>query len=411
MSSGNKRVGIIGGSIAGCAAAIAFSRAGYRVEVYERSSRGLNDRGSGIALPMPLRNSLVEADYLPREYPVCPLRMRWWQYHDGTPIGRRLWSQPTPTAASNNWGMLWRALRARVDDACYHEGKQLAGFDEMTDHVQARFADGTTERFDLLVGADGYHSAVRNKLHPHVQPEFAGYILWRGNYPEDELQDRSYLDAMDADNAWLTVPFQGGHGVMYPIPNFDSRTDPGHRRVNWAIYAPVPDALDLNSVESIPPGALTPEVYQALLDLLAADFPEKIAELFRHSRRQEVSIQPIFDSVVDTYVSDRTLLIGDAGTMTRPHTASGATKALEDALALERLAKTTPDMGALLEAYDQERAGVAKTMSGLGQRIGRAQVLQTPDWATMGPAEFGHWIEATLAGDTLYLYGEPDEAA
>ena len=56
MSIEGSSVGIIGGSIAGCASAIALSRLGCAVTVLERSSSGLKDRGSGIAVPVPLRD-------------------------------------------------------------------------------------------------------------------------------------------------------------------------------------------------------------------------------------------------------------------------------------------------------------------------------------------------------------------
>ena len=54
-------VGIVGGSIAGCAAATALARLGCHVEVFERSSGELRDRGSGIAIPLALRDELVTA--------------------------------------------------------------------------------------------------------------------------------------------------------------------------------------------------------------------------------------------------------------------------------------------------------------------------------------------------------------
>ena len=190
------------------------------------------------------------------------------------------------------------------------------------------------------------------------------------------------------------------------IPEFEGNNTPGNRRVNWAIYAPKPKKLVLRGVESEPPGSITPEVFAELQSLLATRFPPAIADLVAHSKREDVSIQPIYDSIVNTYISRRILLIGDAGTMTRPHTASGATKALEDALALETLAQEVSDLPEMLARYDAERCGHARTISGIGRRIGQAQVVDTPDWGNMTPADFEEWTKAILSGEKLYLYGE-----
>lgn len=405
MSLKGMKVGIIGGSISGCAAAFALAKNGFEVEVFERSSNGLRDRGSGIAIPKALRAQLIEKGYLPDNYPNCTLAKRRWMYPDGTLIGKCLAEQPTP-AYTNNWGNLWAALRSNVPDSAYLEGKTLNSFNETTTGVQVTFEDGDERQFDLLIGADGYSSAVRHALHPDATPAFAGYVLWRGNYPESELQDHSAIEMMDRDNTWITVPFCGGHGVIYMIPDFDGTKAPGGRRVNWAIYAKVPNGLILDGIESIPPGLVPAVSFNELQALLHDHFPPTIGDVIRNSKHADISIQPIYDSQVDTYISKRVLLMGDAGTVNRPHTASGATKALDDALALEEIAGTTDRIDELLKGYDAQRCEAAKTLCGIGRRIGRAQVEETPDWESMDQHSFDAWTQATLAGDKLYLYGQ-----
>ena len=347
----------------------------------------------------------MKRGYLPKDFPSCEMKSRWWQFPDGSREENRLWTQATP-AFANNWGNLWRALRETVSDDIYNEGKMLLEFTVTVNGVTATFQDGEVREFDLLIGADGYNSAVRQRMHSDVKPEYAGYVLWRGNYPEAELADTHLIKAIDKEAAWLTVPFQGGHGVLYMIPNFDGSTKPGQRRVNWAVYAPRPAAQPLNGVESIPPGGVTEAAFAEFQKLLNDHFPPAIRDLLAHTRHEDVSIQPIYDSIVETYVSDRTLLIGDAGTMTRPHTASGATKALEDALALETLAATAADLPDLLKSYDAQRCGQAKTLSQIGRRIGQMQVVETPNWGHMSPKDFENLHSVILSGDKLYLYGE-----
>lgn len=397
-------VGIIGGSIAGCAAAIALHRAGCNVQVFERSSYALRDRGSGIAIPKPVRDKLIETKYLRPDYANCEINERWWLMPGDEPFGRMMWRQPSPGGVVNNWGVLWRSLREQVDDEIYHDGLELGTFETNRDGARVRFKNGREETFDMLVAADGYHSTIRDTLHPEAHPNYAGYVLWRGNYPESELVDRAILDAAAETDAWFTVPYPGGHGVLYMIPDFGGQTSPGSRRVNWAIYAPEPEALELDGVVSVPPGGVTPEVYSSLDQLLGEHFPSALEALIRHTPREQVSIQPIFDGVVDTYVGDRVLLIGDAGSMTRPHTGAGATKALQDAMALEELAAAHRTWDDLLPAYDAERASAAKTLCDTGQKLGYHQVTHTPDWKSMSEADFEKWSAEMLSGNNSYLF-------
>ena len=398
------RVGIIGGSIAGCATAITLERLGCDVQVFERSSGVLRDRGSGIAIPLALREELIDSRYLPVDYPHCLVTLRWWILADGTSSGRLLWTQPG-FASHNNWGVLWRSLRAGVADARYHDGMTLHGFSQDTNSVTAVFDDGSSQRFDLLIGADGYRSVIRQQLLPDTRPQYAGYILWRGNYPEARLRNRAAIHRATEAGAWHYICLNGGHGIVYTIPDFNDRADPGHRRVNWAIYTPQPPGLDFSEPTSIPPGEVTRELYTHLDRLLASAFPPDYQAVIRASPLEEVSIQPIYDDLVESYVDGRVMLSGDAGTVTRPHTGSGATKALQDALCLARLGQEHDEWPDLLAAYDAERTAAGVSLVRLGRRLGRDMVEQTPDWGAMTAEDFDAWTRQTLSGERLYFYG------
>jgi 2-polyprenyl-6-methoxyphenol hydroxylase-like FAD-dependent oxidoreductase len=405
MTIAGSRVAIAGGSIAGCAAAIALRRAGCDVEVFERSSGALRDRGAGIITPIPLLDELTAAGYLPADYPTCRFSTRWWLLGDGKPSGRLLCEQ-AGQVASHNWGLLWRALRANLDDNDYHDGVSVTAFEAAGDGVEVVLDDGSHARFDALVGADGYRSVVRQAMPWGSEADYAGYVFWRGNYDEARVTDRAYLDRADAAGAWTTVGFEGGHCILYPIPDFDHGSNPGERRINWGVYTSPPPGLDFTDPTSVPPGEVTPELYACLDAVLSRYFPEDVEALIRLTPRQEVSIQPIYDELAVHYTDGRVLLIGDAGAVTRPHTGSGATKALQDALALEKLAREADGWPTLLKAYDAERLATANTLVRLGRRLGHAQVEQTPDWAAMTPAGFEDWMAQTLAGERLYYYDD-----
>ncbi|MET9658418.1 FAD-dependent monooxygenase [Streptomyces sp. NPDC006510] len=99
------------------------------------------------------------------------------------------------------------------------------------------------------------------------------------------------------------------------------------------------------------------------------------------------------------------LLAGDAASVTRPHTASGAVKALQDALCLERSLQASSSAAEALHRYADERSPEGARLVGLGRRLGRELVENTPDWPAMGPAEVDALSRAALNGTRSYLYG------
>ncbi len=359
-------------------------------------------------VPFSLRDELIGGGYLPKGYPSYDLTTRSWIVVDGTPSGRTLWRQPAPVVA-NNWGVLWRSLRAGVADDRYHDGMPLAAFRADANGVTATFADGSSRTFDVLVGADGYRSLVRSHLSAQTWPDYAGYVAWRGNYPEERLVQRAVIDRVDEERTWFTVCFDSGNSIIYAVPSFDGCSDSGHRRVNWLVFTPPPSGMDFTEATSIPPGEVSADLYRHLDQLLTTAFPADFQAVVRESSLDEVSIQPIYDRLVDSYVKDCVLVIGDAGTVSRPHTGSGATKALQDALCLERLGREHEVWADLLSDYDAERTAVGVSLVELGRRIGRDQVERPPSWATMSADDVAAWMKATLAGQRLYFYGNTDD--
>jgi 2-polyprenyl-6-methoxyphenol hydroxylase-like FAD-dependent oxidoreductase len=225
-------VAIVGGSIAGCSAAILLGRAGHDVHVYERSRVGLVGRGGGIATPRPVLASLIERDLIDRDFPYqttssAPFVVRT---ADEPTFGHLAWTLPMNVAAFH-WTALWGALRGRVPDERYHRGSQVTGAaDDRSGRVTLMFDDGSVANADLVLFADGYQSLGRSLLFSEVELQYRGYVLWRGLLPEREGD----IDALGSKMPRVSYPTMDGHFVAYLVPGEDSSVLPGRQLVNWA---------------------------------------------------------------------------------------------------------------------------------------------------------------------------------
>lgn len=385
-------IAVVGGSIAGCAAALAASRGGAgEVTVFERADAELRDRGVGIALQSDRYDELRDAGYVAPEMPWAPLTHRVWSVREGdAEHGRAVGEQPFPFRAYN-WGSLWGELRRRIPEGVtYRPGAVVTAVEPDAEGVTLRLADGHQRHFDLVIGADGYRSVVREAMFPGAGATYAGYIGWRGTSPDVEGLP---LDGRSAHN----VVFPGGHCMLYRIPDGS-----GGHRLNWVLYTAPPqtDALqpDLRTPTSLPPGRLNAELTARLRALVADNFPPYWAARVLRTPAEDTFIQPIYDLEVPHYTSGRMALVGDAASVARPHIGGGSVKALQDATALEAAWVAGDTWKEVLERYDTSRGPVGAAMVALARRMGRAQVEETPDWSAMGQPEFDVWWQDQNSG-------------
>src|SRR5689334_17630764 len=182
---------VIGGGIGGFAAALSLAGRGLEVEVFEQAP-AVRELGVGINLLPHAVKELDELGLLER-LDAAGVRIRELIYCNR--FGQQIWAEPRGLEAGYAWpqfsihrgrlqGLLHEAARERLGPGRIHLGHRLVGFGQDALGVVARFAgeDGTelpARRGDLLVGADGIHSAVRAQLHPgEGPPKWNGHMLW-----------------------------------------------------------------------------------------------------------------------------------------------------------------------------------------------------------------------------------------
>nr|WP_319736125.1 FAD-dependent monooxygenase [Streptomyces niveiscabiei] len=384
----------MGGSIAGNAAAIALRRAGAEeITVYERASGRMAERGVGVAVHNDRYAELEAAGYIDAAVPWGRIAHNRFYVRDGAadPRGRQVAVMPFPFR-TYNWGSLWQDLSRRMPEGTDVRTGTAVEAVEVTPRGAVVHAGGRSERYDAVVGADGYRSAVRSALYADVRPEYAGYLAWRGAYPDSRLRDPELLP--DGDGAYIL--FDGGHLVVYRIPD-----GTGGHRVNWVLYSTPPPGLDqgMETPTSVPPGTAGDGLRAHLAHVCAESLPPYWADLVQETAPGELLLQPIYDFTAPHYAVDRALLVGDAATVARPHTGAGAVKALQDITLLETSLTSADTWSEGFAAYDAGRAPVGRGMVGLGRQLGQALVTETPNWRTFDQTALEtYWKEATGAG-------------
>ena len=323
---------VIGGSLGGLITAVQLRDAGCDVSVFERSRTPLQGRGAGIVLHPMTTRFFEEHRLLDLERVSSSTRTLRYLTRDGDvlleePILYRFTSYAT----------LYAALVTSLEPERYVLGVECTGLEQDDDGVAVALSDGSFDRFDLVVGADGVHSTVRGLLFPGIAPVYAGYLAWRGTLDEDSLPPRSTRGLTGA----LTY-FVGArtHALCYLIPFGEDGDE--RRDMNWVWYRNVEAGEDLDALLtdragvrhdlSLAPGQVREPFVDELEEAAGSELPPAFADLVRASR--DPFVQVVVDIEVPAMVRGRVCLVGDAAFALRPHIAAGTAKAAADAAAL-----------------------------------------------------------------------------
>jgi len=404
------RVGIVGGSIAGCATAALLHRAGHDVTVFERSGSDLVSRGAGIGTPTAVWQDMMARGLIDGALPSFRADcVRYVTRGSGTGQPRWLGDisgdiQLRPRLV--NWAHLYQCLRRGVPDELYRPASAVELIEARPDGTTLHLHRGGSVDFDLVVCADGYRSMGRRLIDPDATLHYRGMVTWRGLLPESDLR-ADPLDGCDL----LRVGYQGGHGVLYYIPGSGKCTEPGKRLLVWGYYLQVPEG-DLSSVlvddqerqqsSSVPFGKVHPQVRAGFETRLADLLPPVLFELVR---RSSSAIHAIYSVVPRSYARDRLCLVGDAGAVFPPFTGSGVLKAVANATSVADALAGVPAADDVLRRWSQAQLQVAAQVMPIAEHGERSQVFDMPDLATMPPTATNDWMSSAYPGFALTLPG------
>jgi 2-polyprenyl-6-methoxyphenol hydroxylase-like FAD-dependent oxidoreductase len=359
-----KKAIVVGGSVGGLFAAHCLSAVGWDVEVYERVSGDLAARGAGLGTHQDLFDIMRSVGVTVDEKTGVEVTTRVCLAKSGGILEEIPFHE-----RKSSWATIWRALRRALPDRRYHQGKALTHLTTTDAGIVATFADGTTVTADLLVGADGNRSTVREVLLPQVQPRYAGYVAWRALIPE--------AGARLYDRYAFSMP-EGGSAVSYPVPGREGEIVPGRRSINFLWYHAASEAeVEAMSTDAsghchgmtIAPPLIRKDVVARLHDEAADELPPQHVELLK--AEPQPFFQAIYDLECDRLVFGRAVLLGDAAFVARPHVGAGVTKAALDARCLaDALQAHGNDITEALASYEHERVTLGKRMVARARRLG-----------------------------------------
>ena len=349
-----RRALVIGGSMSGLLAALALTRRGWDVAIHERVAEPLAGRGAGIVAQPELKAALraLGLDAGPDLGVEVPTRVMYAR--DGR-VTHKLQIAQTMTS----WDRVFHLLKAALRDTPYHRGKELRRVEQGVG-VTAHFADGTSAEGDILVGADGIRSTVRQQYLPELAPLYAGYTAWRGMVAEQDFPPALHAQLFEDFSFCLPSNEQM---LGYPVAGPDNDLRKGHRRYNFVWYRPASEAEELphlltdetgrTHALSIPPPLISRDVVAKMrreaAEVLAPQFDEML------SLCALPFLQPIYDLEVPHMAFGRVAVLGDAAFVARPHVGAGVAKAAEDALALADALASNDDLESQLKQFESAR--------------------------------------------------------
>ncbi|KAF2865018.1 hypothetical protein BDV95DRAFT_587554 [Massariosphaeria phaeospora] len=298
----------IGGSLSGLMCGIVLVHAGHKVTIIEKDTDERQSHMAGVALGSDADQYLASHDRMVNAFSHRSLRVQALNADETIRIfvnGRR---------DITSWDTYYFRLRAILD----HNNQQQ-----------------TQTMADLVIGADGPDSFVRSKYLPTTKRQYVGYIAWRGTVAETEVS----ASTRETSRRSVTVHMMHRHHcIMYTIPGANGSLESGERLLNFLWYTNesqgalqdiLKDRIDGRKHHNlVPAGRVREEVWNAQIGYTkSVPLPTPFLEVMLKIRRPFIQVITEFCSPRAAFEDGRVLLVGDALSLFRPHTAFSATQA------------------------------------------------------------------------------------
>lgn len=335
------KVAIAGAGIGGLTLALACQRAGFDVSIHERviephevgAGLQISPNGAKVLHALGLQAAIDKVAF---RSSAAQLRLA----HSGalvleTPLGNAMeqrygapWYQ---VHRSDLYELLFEAVSERCGANAIHVGHELVSCADEGARVAAQFANGDSDKADVLIGADGIHSRTRACVFGPDKPVYTGHVAWRGVVPAEKLTS---LKLAPVVTSWMAPR---SHAITYFLRR--------GKLVNFVGFKEHPETL----AESWTGEGDTADLLADIVDWHPTI--RHIAEQIERPLRWGLYVRKPLPS----WAQGRIALLGDACHPMLPYMAQGAVMALEDAWILAACLKGSDDVPGALKRYQSQR--------------------------------------------------------
>lgn len=338
----NTKILIAGAGLGGLATAACLLQAGYDVEVYEQASK-LGEIGAGIQLSAPAVKVLhnLGLENALKAVSVKPQAFEFRLYNTGEVLHK----VPLAKTHEESHGApyyhihrsdLHQILANKVLELgpnSVHLNSEATGFTENNQNAFLHLADGRKVKGDILIGADGIKSAIRDQIVGVTPPDFTGQVAWRATVDVKKLP-ANFMEKIVA--IWCGPK---KHAVVYYLRSGELLNFVGcvenekWQNESWTVKADWQELKD--------DFAGWNDEIQTIIDNIDKD------QCYRWSMNNRVPIK--------NWRTNKAVVMGDAAHPTLPYMASGAVMAIEDAAVLMRSLNTNEDVIEALDMFQRNR--------------------------------------------------------
>lgn len=329
-----KKVAIIGAGLGGLAVAIALHKQGINAQVYEKA-HFLRSVGAGLSiLPNGLNSLEAIAPGITESLKVAgsQTQMLTLKKSTGEAIAQKsvaLLEKYGQPMLQIRWSRLQEILASALPTEIIHLDYRCIGFEQNEQGVEVHFDGRDTVQADLLIGADGLNSAVRQTMIGDGDPRYAGRMSWRAvlKYSHEMLPANEVM-SMTAPDGKIFGFFDLGSGYMF-----------------WSAASLWPDESLIQTGDA-----------KSRIQEKFGNWAEPVPAILKVTDTEDIVERPIYDRPpLQTWSQGRVTLLGDAAHPMVPLLGQGANTAFEDAWELSQYLCHAPDIETAFANYENSR--------------------------------------------------------